>query len=378
MVSIDELKTKFNVFPMPPYGDCLIVDMDRFDPVWRDELASQGFSCFRDVLDGYPVFFVPLNKMAKVESAVVEGLMVKFGQPQVVPLRGECIVVPQEQFSSELEVALAAEGLRCLFSDWGGRAVVFVQLKKSVAGGGVVYVPPPKPEPTVQSNHLEVKKVENEESKETRKHGGGWANKWTPEEDKILLDAAGDVKFAVNRLIKPLLDSGKLSGRTLESCLWRVSHLRKKAAKKPAQPFEWTAPMDGKKDTGDISATKDEKSTASTEGPQVYAADPFKAIEVLFCVFEKLQGDLVELKVRVESLASISKKETEALARVVGDSFASKADVAELKKGIDNLLFAVGKASQIDDRIDEVLTQLRKHEHSEKTGKIMLPMEATS
>ena len=286
----------------------------------------------------------------------VEELQERFGEPQIVAPWGECLIIPGSEFDAAWRAELAALGLVCRFGDWDRRSVVFVQLKRSMPEGKVVYVPPSKPEVVVHGN-LEVKKVEKEESKETKKCGG-WINKWAPEEDKVLLDAVGDVKFGVNRLIKPLLDAGKLPGRTLNSCLWRVSALRKKSAKKLAQKNAASEAIKEKASRQDI-ADQDARRRETAEA-QVFVADPFKAIGALSQIVDKLQKDLVELQVKVESTKSFSNKKTEALARVVGGSFASNADVAELK-----------------ERLEAFEKEFVVHKHADKTGEAMVPPEAS-
>lgn len=88
----------------------------------------------------------------------------------VDPLWGECLIIPTGEFTHDMEVSLAAEGLRCHYSSLDGHAVVFVQLKKSTAAGKTVYVPPSKPVmPVVEpkdgrgNGNLEVKETKEEE-----------------------------------------------------------------------------------------------------------------------------------------------------------------------------------------------------------------------
>ena len=47
-----------------------------------------------------------------------------------------------------------------------------------------------------------------------------------------------------------------------------------------------------------------------------------------------------------------------------------------LSKGVNNLLFAVGKASNIGSDIEDLTKELARHKHAVGSGEAMLPMEA--
>jgi hypothetical protein len=110
----------------------------------------------------------------------VDELKQRFGPSLSVAPYGECLVIQGSEFDPDWEADLGDQGFACHFGDLDGRPVTFVQLKKAVAPGKVVYVPPATAK-QVQGNGevKEVeKKVENEENKRVN---------WQPEEDALLI-----------------------------------------------------------------------------------------------------------------------------------------------------------------------------------------------
>jgi hypothetical protein len=113
----------------------------------------------------------------------VDELKARFGPALVVAPFGECIVIPGVEFDPDWEVSLGDKGYMCHFTDLDGHAVTLVQLKKAVAEGKAVYVPPEKPAviPEFHSNQTEVKEVEKVENEENKRVN------WQPEEDALLI-----------------------------------------------------------------------------------------------------------------------------------------------------------------------------------------------
>jgi hypothetical protein len=70
MVTVDELKTKFPVRDVAPYGQCIVVPGDEFDPDWEAELDEQGYSIIEtDFGDpAKPVTLVKLKSRMKADS----------------------------------------------------------------------------------------------------------------------------------------------------------------------------------------------------------------------------------------------------------------------------------------------------------------------
>lgn len=68
MVSVEELKQKFPVKDVPPYGTCIVVPGPDFDPDWEAELDDQGFRCVFTDLDQKAVTLVRLAEKLGSES----------------------------------------------------------------------------------------------------------------------------------------------------------------------------------------------------------------------------------------------------------------------------------------------------------------------
>jgi len=68
MITVEELKEKFPVRDVRPYGECIVIPGDEFDPDWEHYLAEQGFKCFFIDLDRKPVTLVKLKTQTKADS----------------------------------------------------------------------------------------------------------------------------------------------------------------------------------------------------------------------------------------------------------------------------------------------------------------------
>lgn len=87
-----------------------------------------------------------MQAQAAPKPVTIDWLKETFGSPVNVAPYGECIVVQGDRFDPDWEAELGDQGFRCHFTDLDMRAVTLVQLKKAVAEGKVVYVPPKVPE----------------------------------------------------------------------------------------------------------------------------------------------------------------------------------------------------------------------------------------
>jgi hypothetical protein len=72
-------------------------------------------------------------------------LMAKFGPTHEVKPWGECIIIQGTEFDPDWEAELADQGYNCHEGIQDDHPVTYIQLKKSVAPGKVVYVPPKDP-----------------------------------------------------------------------------------------------------------------------------------------------------------------------------------------------------------------------------------------
>lgn len=65
MVSVPELWAKFGPpKEVEPWGECIIIQGDEFDPDWEAELADQGYNCHEGIQDDYPVMYIQLTPAA--------------------------------------------------------------------------------------------------------------------------------------------------------------------------------------------------------------------------------------------------------------------------------------------------------------------------
>lgn len=58
MISLDELKQRFPVQNVPPYGECVLVPDKDFDPDWEAFLDEQGYGCVFTDVNRQPVTLV--------------------------------------------------------------------------------------------------------------------------------------------------------------------------------------------------------------------------------------------------------------------------------------------------------------------------------
>jgi hypothetical protein len=95
---LEDLRVKYATFEMPPYGPCLVVPIEEFDPDWEEELGHQGLRCVNTVLDDYPVVLVLLRKAGSVEgeSNVSIGCAVKIVKARLLYSGYFCLSIPRE------------------------------------------------------------------------------------------------------------------------------------------------------------------------------------------------------------------------------------------------------------------------------------------
>lgn len=73
MVSFQELKEKYPIHNIAPYGACIVVPGNEFDPDWEAELEEQGVKCFFTDLDKRPVTLVQLKRSTPWAEKLVYG-----------------------------------------------------------------------------------------------------------------------------------------------------------------------------------------------------------------------------------------------------------------------------------------------------------------
>jgi hypothetical protein len=65
MKLLEDLKQKFPLKEVAPYGFCIVVPGPDFDPDWEAELGDKGYKCFNTDVDGKPVTLVRVVKAEK-------------------------------------------------------------------------------------------------------------------------------------------------------------------------------------------------------------------------------------------------------------------------------------------------------------------------
>ncbi|MGD6851189.1 MAG: hypothetical protein ACQCN6_03925 [Candidatus Bathyarchaeia archaeon] len=277
-------------------------------------------------------------------TVTVEALVEQFGEPRVVAPWGECLVIPTAQFQEEWRGLLAGLGLVCRFGSWDRQSVVFVQLKRVVPQGKVVYVPPPKavelrvgtvksvetPPPAFIPSYVEVKEEVNEK----------FGKKWTSEEDKRLLEVIGDVTYGVINVFAKACTEGKFPGRNANGCQQRLEKLRRAASKAKASGSQVTV--------------SDEKALAVVIAQGITTQriiDLEKSVVVLQEAYDAVSKGYVELRSKLED------------------------GLLTLEKQID--VFAAAGLTSSQDKMDELTEKLAKHKHAAGSGETMLPMEAS-
>ena len=161
-------------------------------------------------------------------TVTISELKEKFGPTLDVAPYGECIVIQGTKFDPDWEAELGDLGYACHFGSLDGHAVTFVQLKKAVAPGKVVYVPPAASK-TVHGN--EVKKLENqiEEKKEVTKFRGCQKSaSWEKPDEERLMKRFNEVT-APTAIDKIRLILPEFPGRNLNSLNQKVKKLKKRA-----------------------------------------------------------------------------------------------------------------------------------------------------
>lgn len=111
-VSVEDLKSKFPVRIIAPYGECIIVPGSEFDPDWEVWLGEKGYGCRFTDLDGRPVTLVSIKKSAAaVSGSMVSGERAVFA-PSPVPAVAPKIVVSNEHQKQAAETPKGRGNMR--------------------------------------------------------------------------------------------------------------------------------------------------------------------------------------------------------------------------------------------------------------------------
>ena len=145
----------------------------------------------------------------------------KFGPPLDVKPYGLTIVVQGSEFNPDWEAELGDRGYACHFGKLDKHPVVFVPLKRTVAEGKAVYVPPKVPEIGKAQPMVEKKKYALK------------GPTWTGEDEAELLKAYDDLvlegkKYGSHKIIAEL---PQFKGRSIKSIDMKLKRLLKKRRK---------------------------------------------------------------------------------------------------------------------------------------------------
>jgi len=92
---LEDLKQKYPIKNIPPYGECIVVPGPDFDTDFEVELGDEGYSCINTDLDGKPITLVRLKK-----SVAEEGEKTVYSPPTAIKAS------PFQKWSSEEDEVL--------------------------------------------------------------------------------------------------------------------------------------------------------------------------------------------------------------------------------------------------------------------------------
>lgn len=101
---LEDLKLKFPMKDVSPYGECIVVPGVDFDPDLEVELGDQGYNCINTDIGGKAVTLVQLKKSVVEEAEKVVYVPPK-GPPKPVPL-GSAMLNPEKRWTEEDDARL--------------------------------------------------------------------------------------------------------------------------------------------------------------------------------------------------------------------------------------------------------------------------------
>lgn len=222
-------------------------------------------------------------------AVTFEELSTKFPLETVAPW-GLCLVVPGKEFNPDWEVSLGDQGFKCHLGDFDQKPVVFVQKRKAVPNGKIVYVPPRES----RSNEvLETKEMEKKTDivRARARGGNNWQNVWRIEEDELLISLWNqEPKLKSPKIIEEF--HAKFQARSSGAVLNRISALqqegrinsrfakRRKDAKSPKPTVRNSSgPPPGIPGNAGLQDTKTATKQPVTEPPKV--TEPDQVVKIL-------------------------------------------------------------------------------------------------
>jgi len=82
MTLLEDLKQRFHVRDVAPYGTCIVIPEMKFEPHWEDDLKTQGIKVFYTALNGHPTALVRLKEGT---SRIEPGEKLVYSPPSPTP-----------------------------------------------------------------------------------------------------------------------------------------------------------------------------------------------------------------------------------------------------------------------------------------------------
>ena len=369
MVTIDELKLRFGPsLSVAPYGECLVIQGNEFNPDWEADLDDQGFKCFFTDLDGHPVALVRLNKIVsksgvvfvppekpavvpEVHSNNVEVKDTEKVEKKVYVLKGPRWTIAEKTELLKEYDRLVAEGKKygsCIIlaelPQFKGRSknaigLQLEKLKKRRAKGEVVAVPQVEQVEKVEktTNVEAALRVDSKQNRGNPHPKMPWLKDvdfWSLEEDALIVElwkngvSLAEIGVEVNK---------KYPKRVGKAAVARVYQLQGKGSIEKRHKPKLKAPE----------TTDAEKSEKSTETPVPEESPIEKRLRILSEAYESLSKGYIDLKTEFDK---------------------------QHKFVIDSLYVPL---QELKDSVENLNTNFPRHKHA-VSGEAMLPMEASS
>jgi hypothetical protein len=223
MITLEELKQKYPVKDVAPYGSCIIVPGSEFNPDWEAELDDQGVKVFMTSLDQRPVTLVQVKKQVGVatlkgsdETAVLGSELWSSGDEQRLLKR-----------MSEISGSLA-EKISIVTLEFPCRTPIAVKKKYAKLRHAVKAVTPSQAQRTSSKTRV----MFDPESRWTDSDKELLAKLWNQKLKvrKIMLKFPKRSQASIKMALSRLREEGVIQGR------WKQSEKRK-AEKEPKGPL---------------------------------------------------------------------------------------------------------------------------------------------
>lgn len=321
MISIDELKQRFGPsLNVAPYGECLVIQGDKFNPDWEADLGDQGFTCHFGDLDGHVVTFVQLKKLLR-KRRKNEGA----ASPEVEKVASVAVEEQVEKPTSAREILQ-------------GRA-----------GGGNM-----------------------------------WTKLWTLDEDNLLVELWNKTpRLTVNAIAAEFLIKfpkrtqgsvrNRLTGLQNEGRIqprWKLKAKRAKATN-VTPVIKSDSAIKSPETTKTTDAEKSEKSTKTEDLPAATKYAPFSD------VWAFAKDNDADLKQRAEVFYNAAVY-VNLPGGIIGSVISCFEELDALRDLYDEQIGDLQKfVAEVNDKLGALRKEFYSHKHADKTGETMLPPEVS-